>query len=531
MCKQLFSTIKKPSSSLKVRKVPRKSKTAPSPYASSSHLSSALPPPLPPPLPLATRTLLSPLSLHDLNIIHGLTKAPTFSRSPDIMLNFNRKDLKIAMERDRRIVRGASQPNMTYTGLTGSTSERLNVLDLSDIDREGEGVVLSAKSDSVIGCANRSTRATSSSQTQQHYQHQSTSMSGKESKVMNINSNNNIDSGKGRENKNVFDTTKGNNNGKNKGKGRDKGKLKSVRLAALVRDKGAGESRSIRKASYLKRPSQLHFGEIYDGGDEGDRDKDRDRDRDRERGVNKDHHMSHLNGAIPFNRKDYRTAVRSDLASVDRKIRIYNISTDNKRGTSPECLSGSEVSPPPGDSTCCFTPRQSDCRSFHTAQAKLFCWVLAQRRTLLVRAELPDSFPVIGVEAEVSVRDLAAIRGLDVDALLIDPELERIAREIIEEAELTVEDREVARSKSNDVFDGSHLKQRIGQVVSIVVHLSRPGDPSTKHHSTAQAFVDALTQMERAGDGTWTSHSGVHESLGTYCTCSHSVYMLYVYRV
>jgi hypothetical protein len=435
------------------------------------------------------------------------------------MLNFNRKVLKIAKERDRRIVRGASQPNMTYTGLTGSTSERLNVLDLSDIDREGEDAVLSAKSDGVIGCASRSTKTKSSSHSQQQYQHESTIMSGKESKVMNINSNNKIDSCKGRENKKDTDTTKGNNNGKNKSSGRDKSKLKIVRLAALVRDKGAGESIFIRKVSYLKRPSQLHFGEIFDGGNEGDRDKER--DRDRERGVNKDHHMSQLNGAIPFNRNDYRTAVRSDLASVDRKIRIYNICTDHKRGTSPECLSGYEVSPPPGDSTCCFTPRQSDCRSFHTAQAKLFCWVLAQRRTLLVRAELPDSFPVIGVEAEVSVRDLAAIRGLDVDALLIDPELERIAREIIEEAELTVEDREVARTKSNDVFDGSHLKQRIGQVVSIVVHLSRPGDPSTKHHSTAQAFVDALTQMERAGDGTWTSHSGVHESLGTCCTFYH----------
>lgn len=449
------------------------------------------------------------------------------------MLNFNRKDLKIAMARDRRIVRGANQPNMSYTGLTGSTSERLNVLDLSDIDREGEGAVLSAKSDGMIGCANRSTKATSSSHFQQQYQHQSTTMGGKESSKA-VNSNNNIDSGKGRENKKDVETikssgnskSKGNGKGRDKGMGRDKGRLKSVRLAALVRDKGAGESISIRKASYLKRPSQLHFDEIYGGGDEGDKEKNG----DRERGFSMDNHMNHSNGAIPFNRNDYRTAVRSDLASVDRKIRIYNISTDHKRVTSPECLSGSKVSPAPGDSTCCFTPRQSDCRSFHTAQAKLFCWVLAQRRTLLVRAELPDSFPVIGVEAEVSVRDLAATRGLDVDALLIDPELERIAREIIEEAELTVEDREVARSKSNDVFDGSHLKQRVGQVVSIVVHLTRPGDPSTKHHSTAQAFVDALIQMERAGDGTWTSRSGVHESLGTYVFTS-IVYAIYRQRI
>ena len=424
------------------------------------------------------------------------------------MLNFNRKDLRIAKEREKRIDRGASQPNMSTADMKGDISGRrknLN-LNLSDLSRGGKGSII--KSEVVNTCLNRSVNAVAASGYQSRNQPTSVSDRGS-SRTSKISSNN--DSGKS--NDKDTGTTEGNGNGKGKVV-----KLKSKSLNALVRDKVLTDFVPLRKASHQRRSNQQHYSEAHEGGN----DDNGDRDREKDRGVKMDRHMSHPNVTLQINRNDYRTAVRSDLAAVDRKIRIYNINVDHRRMTSGNVASP-DVCTTPGDSTCCFTPRQSDCRSFHTAQAKLFCWVLAQRKTLLVRAELPDSFPVIGVEAEVSVRDLAAARGLDVDALLIDPELERIAREIIEEAELTVEDREVSRlggSKSSEAFDASHLKQRIGQVVSIVVHLSRAGNPSQKHHSTSQAFVDALSHMERAGEGTWTPRIGqcgtFFEPIGTY---------------
>ena len=434
------------------------------------------------------------------------------------MLNFNRKDLRIAKEREKRIERGTSQPNMSTSDMKGDISGRRKNLNLSDLSRGGKG--LTVKSDVVNTCLNRSVYTTSVYKSR----NQSTSVSDKgKSEGNKVRSNN--DSGESND-KNASTgtgTTEGNGNGKSKVV-----KLKSKSLNALVRDKVSTDFVPLRKASHQRRSNQQqHYSEAHYS--EGANDGDGDRDREKDRGVKMDRHMSHPNVTLQINRNDYRTAVRSDLAAVDRKIRIYNINVDHRRITSGSGASP-DVCTTPGDSTCCFTPRQSDCRSFHTAQAKLFCWVLAQRKTLLVRAELPDSFPVIGVEAEVSVRDLAAARGLDVDALLIDPELERIAREIIEEAELTVEDREVSRlggSKSSEAFDVSHLKQRIGQVVSIVVHLSRAGNPSQKHHSTSQAFVDALSHMERAGEGTWTpriGHTGTFfEPLGTYvCPYAHT---------
>ena len=204
---------------------------------------------------------------------------------------------------------------------------------------------------------------------------------------------------------------------------------------------------------------------------------------------------------------DYRTAVRADLATVDRSIRIYNIDLEDATAEyvhlDDMCAFPFPMQPLVGESTCCYTPRQSECRSFYTAHARLHCWVLAQRKTLLIRAELPDSFPVIEVEAEVSVRDLALARGLDVDCLLIDPELERIAREIIDQAELTVEDKELSRqgyAKANDALDASYLKQKNGQVVRIVVHMRKWGQSAKKHHSTSEAFIDAITEgMQTAG--------------------------------
>ena len=95
------------------------------------------------------------------------------------------------------------------------------------------------------------------------------------------------------------------------------------------------------------------------------------------------------------------------------------------------------------------------------------------------------------------MRDLALARGLNVDDLLVDPELERIAREIINQAELTVEDKELYRlgyAKANEALDASYLKQKSSQIVSIVVHMCRSGHSAKKHHSTSEAFIDAITE-------------------------------------
>ena len=51
---------------------------------------------------------------------------------------------------------------------------------------------------------------------------------------------------------------------------------------------------------------------------------------------------------------------------------------------------------PLGASTCSFTPRETDCRSFYTARVELKCWLLQQRRTILLKATVPDSFPIVG---------------------------------------------------------------------------------------------------------------------------------------
>ena len=216
---------------------------------------------------------------------------------------------------------------------------------------------------------------------------------------------------------------------------------------------------------------------------------------------NNQHHHRRRNSEVTNNNNNNNSHDDNDYDN-DNKRR----DSKSKKKMIQLKMTGKDV-PVIGESTCCYTPRQSECRSFYTAHARLHCWVLAQRKTLLIRAELPDSFPVIEVEAEVSVRDLALARGLAVDALLVDPELGRIAREIIDQAELTVEDKELSRlgyAKANDALDASYLKQKNGQVVSIVVHMRKWGQSAKKHHSTSEAFIDAITEGMQTTEGNVT---------------------------
>ena len=192
---------------------------------------------------------------------------------------------------------------------------------------------------------------------------------------------------------------------------------------------------------------------------------------------------------------DYKRALRSDLATVDRRIRIYNVELEEcTQIVDEDCLFPFPIQLPVGSSTCAVTPRQSECRSFYTARARLECWVLPQRKTLLIRAELPDSFPVIEVEAEVSVRDLADSKGLDVDVLLTDPELGEIAQELIWEAELLVLNNEtLAPPTVNGNGQTNSLRPHKHELVTkLVVHLDR-GEGRNK--STAAAFIKAIERI------------------------------------
>jgi hypothetical protein len=63
-----------------------------------------------------------------------------------------------------------------------------------------------------------------------------------------------------------------------------------------------------------------------------------------------------------------------------------------------------------GESTHASTPRDSECRCFYNFRAKLECWVIEDRRTILIRARVFDSFPEIDVEAEVRVRVVSSFR-------------------------------------------------------------------------------------------------------------------------
>lgn len=200
----------------------------------------------------------------------------------------------------------------------------------------------------------------------------------------------------------------------------------------------------------------------------------------------KTQHQHHHNGRRHSDCRSYNNNNDNNKKNNNDDYDNYDNDNHNRRRESKTKIenmnkskkSSKEV-PPAGESTCCYTPRQSECRSFYTAHAKLHCWVLAQRKTLLIRAELPDSFPVIEVEAEVSVRDLALARGLDVDSLLIDPELERIAREIIDQAELTIESTEGSHSPhsahstmhSSDTARGPNVKHETK--TNLVLHLHR----------------------------------------------------------
>jgi hypothetical protein len=181
---------------------------------------------------------------------------------------------------------------------------------------------------------------------------------------------------------------------------------------------------------------------------------------------------------------DYRRVPRYDLATVYRQIRLYNVELDD-----PTMNRGKTF--PIGVSTYCTTPRQTECRSFYTAHCKLRCWVLVQRKTLLIRAELPDSFPTVEVEAEVSIEDLAASRGVEVEALLGDLELENIARGIMGEAELIVESTDVGHGTHTGPFTevNRSVTVKYESRAGLVLHLPRNG---TKNNSVADAFVKSI---------------------------------------
>ena len=178
---------------------------------------------------------------------------------------------------------------------------------------------------------------------------------------------------------------------------------------------------------------------------------------------------------------DYRRVPRYDLCTVYRQIRLYNVELDD-----PTMNRGKTF--PIGVSTYCTTPRQTECRSFYTAHCKLRCWVLVQRKTLLIRAELPDSFPMIEVEGEVSMTALAESRGVEVEALLGDLELESIAREIMNEAELIVESTDAGYAGTSTEVNRS-VTVKYESRAGLVLHLPRNG---TKNNSVADAFVKSI---------------------------------------
>lgn len=192
------------------------------------------------------------------------------------------------------------------------------------------------------------------------------------------------------------------------------------------------------------------------------------------------------NGSLAASAYDYRRTPRYDLVTVHRQIRIYNVELDD-----PSMNRGKTL--PIGVSTYCTTPRQTECRSFYLSHCKLRCWVLVQRKTLLIRAELPDSFPMIEVEAEVSLESVAESRGVEVEALLGDVELESIAREIMAEAELIVESSE----GGNMPHTGPTEFNRSATVkyesrAGLVLHLPRNG---VKNNSVADAFVKSIQKI------------------------------------
>ena len=175
----------------------------------------------------------------------------------------------------------------------------------------------------------------------------------------------------------------------------------------------------------------------------------------------------------------------------------------------------------PGVSTYSLTPRESECRSFYTARAEIKCWLLMEMKTLLIRVYVPDAFPLIDVQSQISLRDLASNKGMTVDNLMTDfKTLELIATEIISEVELTIEDETAAAAlaakqrKEKGISrrhklhspdtpggggsgDDSSGGEGVGSMNSkgkptrrtrLVVHLARKG--RRRHRSTAEAFLD-----------------------------------------
>ena len=225
---------------------------------------------------------------------------------------------------------------------------------------------------------------------------------------------------------------------------------------------------------------------------------------------------------------------RAELTSMDREIRIYTVEMadgetggwggDSSVNEMQEDTGGSmePFSPTsalsagivPGVSTYAITPRESECRSFHNVRAEIKCWVLMESKTLLIRVYVPDAFPLIDVQAHISLRDLALNKSMSVDTLLSDfKTLENIAKEIISEVELLVEDESAAaalaakqrkihiRNKRQATGDGVNLaeagskegegasnKNKPTRRTRLVVHMAHKG--RKRHRSTAEAFLD-----------------------------------------
>ena len=191
-----------------------------------------------------------------------------------------------------------------------------------------------------------------------------------------------------------------------------------------------------------------------------------------------------------------------------------NLDINNNRPFTPDAMQSptSMLSPSlvPGISTFASTPRESECRSFYTARSEIKCWVLMELKVLLIRVFVPDAFPLIDVEAQISLRELAANKGMSVENLSTDfNTLTIIAKEIISEVELTTEDetalaaaaakqrKNVRRNRAQHdasnpgtPLDDEDKKKNKGPTrrTHLVVHMAKKGQK--RHRSTAAAFLD-----------------------------------------
>ena len=199
------------------------------------------------------------------------------------------------------------------------------------------------------------------------------------------------------------------------------------------------------------------------------------------------------------------------VASLDNN---NNNNNNNNRPFTPEGMMHSPTSmlspAVPGISTFASTPRESECRSFYTARSEIKCWVLMELKVLLIRVFVPDAFPLIDVEAQISLRELAANKGMSVENLSTDfNTLTIIAKEIISEVELTTEDetalaaaaakqrKNVRRNRAQHdasnpgtPLDDEDKKKNKGPTrrTHLVVHMAKKGQK--RHRSTAAAFLD-----------------------------------------